>query len=191
MTNATLRRATSRASARPAPRTVRTFGLLQLVIAVLTVATALVHLDKALAMGVFGIHWSWVPGTMPAGFHPGGAPGHAGPAGGHPSGPPRGGLPLPLPLPVLFLLNFIGYVVLLVALYVPLPRLALFQQRYHGLIRWMLIAFTAVTILGYFAIIGTNPNPLGEFDKAVEIALFVFLLLEDGYSRVVTRLVSA
>jgi hypothetical protein len=196
MTNATLRRAASRPGAQIAPRTAGSFGLLQVAIVVLTVATALVHLDKALALSVFGIHLGWIPGAMPANFHPGGAagPGHAGPgAGGRPMGAPRGGmmLPLPFPLPVLFFFNFVGNAILLVALYVPLPRLARFQQRYHRVIRWVLIAFAAATILGYFAIVGTNQNALGEFDKAMEIALIVFLLLEDGYSRVVARMALA
>jgi hypothetical protein len=181
---------TRRATARPDPRqdTVRgatfSISLLQVVIIVLTVATAFIHLDKALMLGVFGGH----PAGMPSGSHTG-APGAA---GGHPARPPRRGgmLPLPLPLSVLFLLNFIGYLVLIVALYLPLPRLARYQQRYHRLIRWVLAAFALVTILGYFAIVGSMPNPLGELDKALEIGLIVFLLIEDRYTQAATQQVS-
>lgn len=153
-------------------------GLLQIVIIILAVTTALVHLDKALMLGFPFSH----PGGMPAGAPPashGGAPG-ATPGGGvgrRPSGPP---LALPLPLPVLFFLNFLGYIVLIAAHYLPLPVL----QRYRSVTRWLLIAFAAVTILGYFAIVGEAPNALGAFDKAVEFALILFLLIEAWYVRV-------
>ncbi len=187
MTSTIARRATSQRGAETARRAVSSFGLLQVVILLLALATALIHLDKALAQGVFGLHLGWLPGVVPAGSRPGGAFG-PGATGGHPAGPPRGGMmPLPLPLSVLFLLNFVGYLVLIVALYLPVPRLASYQQRYHRLIRWALIAFAAVTIYGYFAIVGTMPNPLGELDKALEIGLIVFLLLEDRYTQVATR----
>jgi hypothetical protein len=187
MTNATARRAPSQPSAETVRRAISSFGLLQVVIIVLVLATALVHLDKALSLRVLGLHLGWLPGAMPSGPRPGGGLG-PGASGGHPAGPPRGGLmPLPLPLSVLFLFNFVGYVVLIVALYVPLPRLARYQQRYHRLIRWALIAFAAVTIYGYFAIVGSMPNALGELDKALEIGLIVFLLLEDRYMQVATR----
>jgi hypothetical protein len=190
MANTTVRRA----AARPDPRQDTTMrgtafgiGLLQVVIIVLAVATALVHLDKALSQHVLGLRLDWVPGAMPSGPRPGGVP-NPGVAGGHPIGAPRGGMmPLPLPLSVLFLLNFIGYAVLIVALYVPLPRVAHYQQRYHRLIRWALIVFAAVTIYGYFAIVGGAPNALGGLDKALEIGLIVFLLLEDCYTQVATR----
>lgn len=189
MTNATLRRAASRSSAQPTRRPVVRFGLLQAVIVVLILATALVHLDKALSLNVFGIHLSWLPGAMPTGPRPGGALGPGGlPGAHHPAGPPRGGMiPLPLPLSVLFFLNFLGYIVLLIAMYVPLPRLAPYQRRFHGVLRWVLIAFAAVTIAGYALIVGGNPNALGEFDKALEISLIVFLLLDALYSRVSVR----
>jgi hypothetical protein len=185
MANATVRRATSQPGAETVRRAVSSIGLLQVVIILLALATAFVHLDKAWMLGVFGGHPAMPSGGMPSGSHAG-APSAT---GGHRAGAPRGGmLPLPLPLSVLFLLNFVGYLVLIVALYVPLPRLARYQQRYHRLIRWLLIAFAAITILGYFAIVGTMPNPLGELDKALEIGLIVFLLLEDRYTQVATQL---
>jgi hypothetical protein len=181
-----------RATARPDPRQNTTMrgtafhnGLLQVVIILLALATALIHLDKALTLHVFGLRLDWLPGAMPARPHPGGAPGPGAP-GGHKMGAPRGGM-MPLPLSALFLLNFIGYVVLIVALYVPLPHLAPYQQRYHRAIRWALIVFAALTIYGYFAIVGGAPNALGELDKALEIGLIVFLLLEDRYTQVATR----
>ena len=143
----------------------RTMGRSQIAIVALVVVTALVHLQRGIGMlaGGFG------------GGPPGGAP------GGRPGGPPPAGPPggfnimqvLPLPLPILFLLNGIGYLVLVTAL--NLPALS----RYRRIVRWLLILFAAVTIVMYFLIAGFSPNPLGLIDKAVEIALIVLLLIED------------
>jgi hypothetical protein len=129
----------------------------------LIVITAVVHLDKAITLSSAMAHHP----APPPGSRPGGAPG-------------RAPLPLPLPLPVLFFLNFLGYIVLGAALYAPLPLL----RRYQRLIRWLLIAYTAVTILAYFAIVGEAPNALGGFDKAIEIALIALLLIEDRFVQV-------
>jgi hypothetical protein len=41
-----------------------------------------------------------------------------------------------------------------------------------------LILFTAVTIVMYFVVNGFRLNPLGIFDKLVEIALIVLLLID-------------
>jgi hypothetical protein len=87
---------------------------------------------------------------------------------------------LPLPLPVLFSLNFLGYLVLVAALYLPLPLL----RHHRRALRWTLVAFTALTIVAYFAIVGGISNPLGEFDKAIELALIAFLFIEDRYLQV-------
>jgi uncharacterized membrane protein YfhO len=80
---------------------------------------------------------------------------------------------------LLFALNFVGYIVLVIALY--LPQLKRFQR----IIRWALIVFTAITIIAYFTIVGLSDNTTGYVDKAVEIILIVLLLLED---RKATRL---
>jgi low affinity Fe/Cu permease len=74
---------------------------------------------------------------------------------------------------LLFVLNFVGYIVLVIALY--LPQLKRFQR----IIRWALIVFTAITIIAYFAIVGLSDNTTGYVDKAAEIVLIVLLLLED------------
>jgi hypothetical protein len=72
---------------------------------------------------------------------------------------------------VLFLLNAIGYLVLLAALYF-LPQLA--AQR--AMVRWALLAFTAVTFILYFVFNWpTVLNPLGVIDKLVELALMIYL----------------
>jgi hypothetical protein len=137
-------------------RTALHVGLLQIAIIILVLATALIHLDKA-AIGFFG--------------HAGGAA-----AGSHPAG---GGSPPSLKslifqnLTLLFFLNFIGYIVLGVALYLP------FLKRFQRIIRWLLIVFAAITIIGYFALLHFTPNPVGYIDKAIEVVLVVLLLIED------------
>ena len=75
---------------------------------------------------------------------------------------------------VMFLANAAGYVALLAMLYFNLP--VSFLSKNRALVRWMLIAFTAVTILGWVAI-GTR-DLLGYFDKVVEVVLILLLVLE-------------
>lgn len=78
------------------------------------------------------------------------------------------------PLNPLFLLNGVGYLVLIVALYF-IPQLA--DKR--ALIRWALLAFTAVTFLLYFVFNWPEIwGPVGLIDKAVELALIILLWLD-------------
>ena len=75
---------------------------------------------------------------------------------------------------MLFILNGIGYVVLIVALYF-IPQLA--AQR--SLIRWLLLAYTAVTFVLYFVFNWPDIwEPVGIVDKAVELILIVLLFLD-------------
>jgi hypothetical protein len=71
---------------------------------------------------------------------------------------------------VMFILNGIGYIVLVIALYLP----ALKKQQ--SWIRWALIAFTAVTILGW-VFVGARTT-IAYADKLIEVALIVMLLLD-------------
>ena len=74
----------------------------------------------------------------------------------------------------MFLLNGIGYLVLLAALYF-IPQLA--AQR--SLIRWLLLAYTAATFVLYFVFNWPDIwGPLGIIDKAVELVLIVLLFLD-------------
>jgi hypothetical protein len=74
----------------------------------------------------------------------------------------------------LFLLNGIGYLVLIVALYF-LPQLA--GQR--SLVRWALLGYTAVTFLLYFAFNWPDVvAPLGLLTKAIELVLIILLWLD-------------
>jgi len=147
-----------------ASRRVNAIGTLQIVIIVLVAITALIHLQRGIALSAGG----------PPGGGPGG--GQGGPPLGGGGGPGRGGFNimamLPIPLPMLFLLNGIGYLVLVTALYLPQLR------QYQPIVRWLLIAFTALTVIMYFAITGLRFNPVGMFTKAVEIVLIILLLVD-------------
>jgi hypothetical protein len=158
-------------------RAIPHLGLLQIAIIVLAVVTGLVHLDRAITMSLLAGH---APG------HPGGFPNHPGgpPPGGHMPGPSIGFSLLsliPVPLTTLFYLNFAGYIVLATALY--LPQLLPFQR----VIRWLLIAFAAVTVVAWFLITGAQPNLLAYIDKPIELALIVLLLIDDWQARSESR----
>ena len=78
-------------------------------------------------------------------------------------------LQLAFPDPV-FILNGLGYLILLVALY--LPQLT----RYRNVVRWVLVGYAALTIF-LWVLIGAR-TPIGYIDKAIEGALIALLLLE-------------
>jgi hypothetical protein len=73
---------------------------------------------------------------------------------------------------VMFLLNCIGYLVLLAAYYLPLP----IARDYPKLVRWAFIAFTAVTIIGWVAI--GSRDTIAYIDKLIEVVLIVLLLTD-------------
>lgn len=75
---------------------------------------------------------------------------------------------------VLFILNGLGYLGLLGALYLPLA----FLQPYRRWARWGLMAFTAVTILAWVVITRFDSTPIGYLDKVIELALIIALYLE-------------
>ena len=78
---------------------------------------------------------------------------------------------------VLFVLNALGYVVLVVALYF-IPQL----QARRRWVRWALIGYTVVTIVFYLiwgAMSGEWVMPLGPLDKVIEVALIALLWQED------------
>lgn len=75
---------------------------------------------------------------------------------------------------ILFLLNGIGYLALLAALYF-LPQMA--GQR--SMVRWAFLAFTAVTFVLYFVFNWPDIwSPMGIVDKLIELVLIVLLLQE-------------
>src|SRR5258708_1431710 len=96
-------------------RTISHLGPLQIAIILLAVVTGLVHLYRGLMM-------TFLAGPPTRHF--------AGSPAGHFAGPPAGHFAAPSPLlmlvftalPVLFYLNFLGYIILATALYLPLLR---------------------------------------------------------------------
>ena len=76
------------------------------------------------------------------------------------------------PLTIMFMLNFVGYIVLVTALYLP-PL-----QRIQHITRWILIAFTTVTIIMWYLISSSHPGIEDYVDKSVEVVLIILLLIE-------------
>lgn len=83
------------------------------------------------------------------------------------------GFPFNEPFGILFLLNGLGYIALVAALYV-LPQ---FAGR-RTLVRWALMAYTGVTIVLWLVMNGDFTNLVGVLTKVVELALIVLLYLE-------------
>ena len=79
---------------------------------------------------------------------------------------------------VAFILNGLGYLALLAALYLPIPRLV----PYRRVVRWTLIGYTALTILLWVAI--GERSLLGFLTTADEVALVVLLVLEGRRMRI-------
>jgi hypothetical protein len=76
----------------------------------------------------------------------------------------------------LFILNGLGYLVLLTALYLPIPQLA----DHRKLIRWALIGYTALTVV-LWVIVGSR-TPIAYIDKVIEVVLILLLLIEGRQS---------
>lgn len=75
---------------------------------------------------------------------------------------------------IIFILNGLGYLALVAALYF-LPQMA--GQR--SMVRWALLAFTAVTFILYFVFNWPDIwSPMGIVDKLIELVLIVLLLQE-------------
>ncbi len=75
----------------------------------------------------------------------------------------------------ILLLNGIGFLALAAARYF-IPQLA----PYKNIIHWAFIAYTAITIVGYFARWGVDglTDPTGMAAKIVEVALIIILFLD-------------
>ena len=134
-------------------RSVSGFGPLQIAITILVAATALVHLFLG-----FNLTMALVsPTAQDAG---------------------TGGAAMEAILAVLFLCNFVGYVVLNAALYLPVLR------RFQRVTRALLICYTALTFMAYFAIDqGQALNLFGLSDKAIEAALLALLVIDGRRAR--------
>jgi hypothetical protein len=72
-----------------------------------------------------------------------------------------------------FVLNGLGYLGLTALLFLPLRAL----DRYRNLIRWVLIAYTLVTIIAW-VFVGQKDIWIAYVDKAIEIVLVLALWLD-------------
>ena len=77
----------------------------------------------------------------------------------------------------LFILNGLGYLTLLAALILPVPRMS----DYSSLTRWVLVGYTTLTIF-LWIVVGAR-NSIGYADKIIEIVLVALLVLEANRSR--------
>jgi hypothetical protein len=77
---------------------------------------------------------------------------------------------------MLFILNGLGYLGFVAALQLPIRQLA----RFRSAARWVLVAFTALTIVLFF-VMAPEYTVIGYVDKAIEVAL-IALLLADAYT---------
>jgi len=76
----------------------------------------------------------------------------------------------------LFILNGLGYLVLLVLYIIPLE----ITEKYHNQIRWAFIAYTLITIVAW-VVIGDKSLPsgaIGYVTKLIEILMVILLLLD-------------
>jgi hypothetical protein len=139
--------------------------ILRIIIPILALADGVLHflLDFILFRGNF------FGSPFPAGPRPGTAP-----SGGAAPPPRAGGNPLILPLNELFLLNFVGAVILVV--------LFLFSRRLLGERRWLadvaLILYAAGAFVAWLMVGRPNPMGLGYLSKGIEIVLIITLITD-------------
>lgn len=72
----------------------------------------------------------------------------------------------------MFILNGLGYLALLAALFLPIPVI----QNYRPLFRILMIVYTLITIFAWVAV-GAR-DAWGFTDKAIEVALVILLWLD-------------
>ena len=73
---------------------------------------------------------------------------------------------------IMFIANGLGYLTLAAAAYLPIAALANLRKW----AKWGLLAFTAVTIIGW-VLIGER-STIGFVDKAIEVLLIILLFLD-------------
>jgi len=120
--------------------------------------------QRFLQIGIFRYRYHRCDAPLPRYFD--------GSMGTPPAGASSGGFLVMSMLPVLFDLNFIGYMVLVTALYLPV------LQRFQRLTRWALIGYTALTVFLWY-IIASRPRHGDYINKAVEGGTYRLLANED------------
>jgi hypothetical protein len=78
-----------------------------------------------------------------------------------------------------FVLNGLGYLALLAALYLPIPQLA----PYLNVVRWLLVGFAVLTIVLWLVVTGGDSTAIGYVDKTIEVLLIILLVAEARTSR--------
>jgi hypothetical protein len=138
-------------------------GVLRPIIALFALADGTIHLllDFVLFRGNFfgsGLRTARPPASVPPRTGP----------------PPGAGSPFILPLNELFLLNFIGAVVLVLLFW--------FSRRLLGERRWLvdvvMIVYASATFIAWWVIGRPNPMGLGYLSKGVEIVLIISLIAD-------------
>lgn len=85
--------------------------------------------------------------------------------------------PFAFPFPLVYILNGLGYLVLLGALYLPIPRI----EGHRNVTRILLIAYTALTIVLWIFFAARTAE--GYIDKLIEVALIILLAVETRGAR--------
>jgi hypothetical protein len=138
-------------------------GILRGVIAVLALADGALHF----LLDIVLFHGRFIGSPFPAAPRTGVAPARTGP-------PPGPRLQLPLPLNEIFLLNFLGAVVLV--------GLFLFSRRWQAARRWwvdvLMMGYEAVTFVAWWLFGRPNPMGLGYLSKGIEIVLIIALIVD-------------
>jgi hypothetical protein len=133
--------------------------ILPIIITVLALTDGVIHL--LLNFVLFGGGRGGPPGPPP------GAP----PRGGPPPG--AGGIPFILPLNQLFVLNFVGAVILVLLFWVGLRWLG----RRSWLVDVVMIGYAATTFVAWLLFGRPNPMDLGYLSKSIEFVLVIALLV--------------
>jgi hypothetical protein len=101
--------------------------------------------------------------------------GRLGPPPGAPSPPPGAGGPpsFLLPLNQMFVMNLVGYLILILLMWFVAPRL--------GTLAWLVealfVLYVATVFLAWLRFGAPNPNGLGYLSKSVEVVLVLLLLV--------------
>jgi heme A synthase len=131
--------------------------ILPIAISVLALADGVLHfmLDVVLFRGNFFGRFGPPPG-----------------AAANPNPPPGPPIPLPLPINQLFVLNLVGYLVLIALLWLAVRRF----QTWRGWVDALFIVYVVVVFLGWVNMGGPNPQGLGYLSKGIELVLVITLL---------------
>jgi hypothetical protein len=131
--------------------------ILPAAISVLALADGVLHLmlDVVLFRGNFFGRFGPPPGAAPG-----------------PNGPPGPPVPLPLPINQLFVLNLVGYVVLIALFWLALRRF----QTWRTWVDSLFVVYVIVVFLAWVDMGRPNPQGLGFLSKCIELLLVIALL---------------